>query len=1279
MARERREEQSERQERARRSEVLLLTPDGCERERGDRSIVRCGEIDARPLLPFFSCSSPSSHSFAHFIPPTNKNKQVLTKDEPSLWPSLSPASQAAVRSGLLAAVRAEPTRYVTRKVCDTVSELAGATIEASAWDELLPFVFQCAQGGGGGGGGASGAGGASTSGDGGAAAAARASGDGSNGNPDGTSDATRLVEAGLLIFSALAHYLAGPLLPYLGTLHGVLASCLSSPHPDVSIAAVRAVVAFVQSPLSQQDRDGLSSLVPGALAAVGAALNAGDEVAAREGIELLMEVAEDHPRFLRRSLPELVDAMLQVASADPLDPATRQLAAELVLTLCEARSRAPGMMRKLPAAVARLFEVLLTFLLDVDDDAGWMRADTDAHLGDGDGELFEVGQECLDRLALAMGGSAVAPLASAALPRLLGDAGDWRKRHAALVCLAQIAEGCSKVMGAQLPSLVDFCLAGVQDPHPRVRWAACQALGQMCTDLGPQLQATQGDRVLPALLAAMRDDRHQSGTGPAPRVQAHAAAALVNFTENAEQENVDPHLDELVTTLLGLLRSGPRLVTEAALTALASVADAAKEAFARHYDEVMPLLRAALAQPVGGGDGGSGGGSGGSGGGSGSSALLRAKALECVSLVGMAVGRDRFREDAHAVMGLLQEVAVKQQQAQQAAAQAAAAAGGAGDAAAAAAAAAASAPFTDDDPTASYALQAGARLCKCLGQEFLPYLGTVMPPLLAAAQLKPDVHVTDADDEGGEGGNGGNASGDGGDENDDDDIETIFVGDRKIQIKTSVLEDKATACHMICCYADELKEGFYPYVEQVTGIMVPLLKFYFHEGVRAAAAQAMPELLRSASSAAAKGTHAGADQAYVARMASFLWPPLLDAIGKEPDTEVLLTSLEAAREVIEIAAADNALSAADALLAAEKVKTVLEASAGRREDRAARAAHEDFDDDEAEALEAEGEEEEELLDAAAGVVGALLAAYGDAAMPAVDAVMPLIAPLLQPNAPAVNGGNSKTKAAKAKAAVTQGERRVAVCLVDDVVEHSPLGAARYGPQAVPLLLECVRSSETSAPLRQCASYGLGIVGEKRPELLLASGLGPAVAAALLEAASRPLPSEAAAAGRAPTDEDDDEDDAQASRDNAVSALGKLLDAPAEALAATGAAGALPAAAVDGNAIAAAFLARLPLRSDLAEARTSAARLVRLVESSDARVLGVGNAGLPAVVRALAGVVGAAGRAGGAGAASAEPETVARAAALLKQMQGALPPAVMSAATQGLRPAEMAALTAALQQ
>lgn len=57
-------------------------------------------------------------------------------------------------------------------------------------------------------------------------------------------------------------------------------------------------------------------------------------------------------------------------------------------------------------------------------------------------------------------------------------------------------------------------------------------------------------------------------------------------------------------------------------------------------------------------------------------------------------------------------------------------------------------------------------------------------------------------------------------------METITIGDKKIGIRTSVLEEKATACNMLCCYADELKEGFYPWIDQVTYFLVPLFVFF---------------------------------------------------------------------------------------------------------------------------------------------------------------------------------------------------------------------------------------------------------------------------------------------------------------------------------------------------------------------------------------------------------------------------------------------------------------------
>jgi hypothetical protein len=57
----------------------------------------------------------------------------------------------------------------------------------------------------------------------------------------------------------------------------------------------------------------------------------------------------------------------------------------------------------------------------------------------GEGELFDFGQECLDRIALSLGAQTVAAAAGALLPVLLAD-GDWKKRHAALITIAQASE-----------------------------------------------------------------------------------------------------------------------------------------------------------------------------------------------------------------------------------------------------------------------------------------------------------------------------------------------------------------------------------------------------------------------------------------------------------------------------------------------------------------------------------------------------------------------------------------------------------------------------------------------------------------------------------------------------------------------------------------------------------------------------------------------------------------------------------------------------------------------
>lgn len=83
---------------------------------------------------------------------------------------------------------------------------------------------------------------------------------------------------------------------------------------------------------------------------------------------------------------------------------------------------------------------------------------------------------------------------------------------------------------------------------------------------------------------------------------------------------------------------------------------------------------------------------------------------------------------------------------------------------------------------------------------------------------------------------------------------------------------------MLVTYARELKGGFADYVEQTAHLMVPMLKFYFHDGVRTAAAEALPELLEVAK---VKGAE------FVAGMWRYMLKELLKAIETEPENDVL--------------------------------------------------------------------------------------------------------------------------------------------------------------------------------------------------------------------------------------------------------------------------------------------------------------------------------------------------------------------------------------------------------
>ena len=71
---------------------------------------------------------------------------------------------------------------------------------------------------------------------------------------------------------------------------------------------------------------------------------------------------------------------------------------------------------------------------------------------------------------------------------------------------------------------------------------------------------------------------------------------------------------------------------EQIVTTIASVADTAEEKFIEHYDKFMPCLKYMIGNAT-----------------TAELRLLRGKTIECVSLIGLAVGGEKFTADASEV------------------------------------------------------------------------------------------------------------------------------------------------------------------------------------------------------------------------------------------------------------------------------------------------------------------------------------------------------------------------------------------------------------------------------------------------------------------------------------------------------------------------------------------------------------------------------------------------------------------------------------------------------
>ena len=245
-----------------------------------------------------------------------------------------------VKTELLNALREDSMRTdaasksITNKTRDVVIEVAAHSIddERDEWPELLPFMF---------------------------------------GAISGNDASDKLKETVLFIFGALSNVLGERLKPHLATLHSILQASLQHANNDVRLASLSAACSFVEGLSSTEERNAFQDLLPLMLQTLGASLQSGAEDDAQEALAMFIELAETDPRFVRKHLVDIVEAFLSIMENEEYEDGTRSLSCEFLVTLTEARDRAPGMMRKLPNFVPRLLKALLVFCFDAEDEPEW--------------------------------------------------------------------------------------------------------------------------------------------------------------------------------------------------------------------------------------------------------------------------------------------------------------------------------------------------------------------------------------------------------------------------------------------------------------------------------------------------------------------------------------------------------------------------------------------------------------------------------------------------------------------------------------------------------------------------------------------------------------------------------------------------------------------------------------------------------------------------------------------------------------------------------------------
>ncbi|KAI7902067.1 armadillo-type protein [Cokeromyces recurvatus] len=549
---------------------------------------------------------------------------------------------------------------------------------------------------------------------------------------------------------------------------------------------------------------------------------------------------------------------------------------------------------------------------------------------------------------------------------------DPNYRKAAMMSFAVIIEGCAEFMSPKLNELLPLVCSGLQDPEIIVRRAACMALGCLAEEMPTEI-AESHQILLPLVFNLMNDTN--------PEVTKHACNALDAILESLGDE-VLQYLPMLMEKLLFLLDNAPQTETKATvMAAIGSAAHAAGEGFEPYFSSVMPRIHHLMTLKEGTDE-----------------VLLRGVATDSAGAIAEAVGAEKFRPFTQDLMAL----AIEQ--------------------------------LNLDSPRlreCSYAFF--SIIARVFGEEFAPYLSTIMPFILASCKAEEkdetnfgseiDLTLGDGDD-------------------DDDDDESAF------NFNSAIADEKEFAADALGEIFENTQSHFLPYVEEAVQDLTEL-SFHLFDGVRKAVVGSLFSFLKTFYIMSnADDWKAGLPVSYpvhdnVQNMTTVILPTIL-SMWKDEDDKMVVVQI--CQELI------HALKLMGPSIIADHVEEISRNLLDILEKRSI--CQQSYDDDDFVDEEEEAESESLLISAAGDLIAAMCETVGESYSSYFDVFMPLIAKYYK-----------KSK--------TSSERSMAIGCLGECVTGIKSAVTPHTERLLQLFVKACGDEDSS--VRSNAAYALGIL------------------------------------------------------------------------------------------------------------------------------------------------------------------------------------------------------------